>query len=954
MRLLWRHFSIFFIALFATVLVSSLFIGRVNAQSPTRATSAPEIIAQPIEFDRGAAALWQSLQKLHTRASLLMVTAHPDDEDGGMLTYESRGLGSRVALLTLNRGEGGANVMSSDYFDALGLVRTEELLAADQYYGTQQYWTRVIDYGFSKTKDESLQNWGHDRVLADVVRVVRMTRPLVITSVFVGGRTDGHGNHQTAGQMAQEAFKAAGDPSMFPEQLKEGLKPWKPVKDYARVPFARITEKGIYDYADGKYYPAEFNNYTDGTVVKGELSNAVEIPEGDYDPLLGLTYEQVSRLGLGHQRSQNGGTGMPPAEEQMSPYHRFASLVSVPEKESTFFDGIDVSLAGIASLAQGGDASFLSQGLAQMNTSVEKALHDFSAQHPEAIAGTLTEGLKSTNDLLEKVSASNLSEDSKYDITHELKVKQVQFENALAESLGISVLATLAPEKEPSGPFARFFRNPETFQVAIPGQQFWVKVHTTNPTNLPVEIENVGLETPQGEQWNVKAEGQTQGTLKSNQSMDVRFTVNAPQNAGYTRPYFSRPDIEQPYYNIDQPQYLNMPLAPYPLSAKVKFSYDGTPFELSQVVQSVKRVTGPGTVLEPVIVAPAISVAISPIAGIVSLNSKAFDLTVTVHSNVKGPAKGTVKLDLPAGWNAAQQEFSTAKDGDDQNLKFHVAPGRIEQKPYTLTAVASYNGRDYKEGYHTTGYPGLRPYNLYRPSSYRTTGVDVKVAPGLNVGYIVGAGDDVPQSLTNLGINVHFLSSGDLASGDLSRFNTIILGVRAYAVREDLKTYNGRLLDYVKNGGVVIVQYNTPEYDHDYGPYPYKMGSNPEEVTDEHSKIEILEPSNPVFSWPNRITTKDFDGWVEERGSKFLQSWDSHYQPLLETHDAGQEPQKGGLVYARYGKGVYIYNAYAFYRQLPEGVPGAYRLFANIISVGKSPQVAGGQGGGQRSATRKP
>src|SRR5581483_8215982 len=326
---------------------------------------------------------------------------------------------------------------------------------------------------------------------------------------------------------------------------------------------------------------------------------------GDYNPLLGLTYEQVSRLGLGHQRSQNGGTGMPPAEEQMSPYHRFASVVSVPQKESTFFDGIDVSLAGIASLAQGGDASFLNQDLGQINASVEKAFHDFSAQDPEAIAGALAEGLKSTNELLQKVNASNLSDDSKYDIAHELKVKQVQFENALAESLGISVLATLAPEKEPSGPFARFFRNPETFQVAIPGQQFWVKIHTTNPTNLPVEVESVSLETPQGEQWNIAPEGQTRGTLKSHQSMDVRFTVNAPQNAGYTRPYFSRPDIEQPYYNIDQPQYLNLPLAPHPLAAKVKFSYDGTPFELSQVVQSVKRVTGPGTVLEPVIVAPA-------------------------------------------------------------------------------------------------------------------------------------------------------------------------------------------------------------------------------------------------------------------------------------------------------------------------------------------------------------
>jgi LmbE family N-acetylglucosaminyl deacetylase len=321
---------------------------QLQGQTPTAVSSKPDVAAQPVSFDRGAAALWQSLAKLHTRASVLMVTAHPDDEDGGMLTFESRGQGARVTLLTLNRGEGGGNVMSSDYFDALGLVRTEELLAADRYYGTQQFWTRVIDYGFSKTKEEALEKWGHDRVLADVVRVVRMSRPLVITSVFVGGRTDGHGNHQVAGQMAQEVFKAAGDPSMFPEQIKEGLRPWKPIKDYARVPFARITDKGIYDYADGKYYPAEFRNYTNGTTVKGELSTSVEIPAGEYNPFFGLTYEQVSRLGLGQQKSQTGGTGLPPAEAEMNPYHRFASQVSVPDKEGSIFEGIDVSLMGIA------------------------------------------------------------------------------------------------------------------------------------------------------------------------------------------------------------------------------------------------------------------------------------------------------------------------------------------------------------------------------------------------------------------------------------------------------------------------------------------------------------------------------------------------------------------------------------------------------------------------------
>ncbi len=217
----------------------------------------------------------------------------------------------------------------------------------------------------------------------------------------------------------------------------------------------------------------------------------------------------------------------------------------------------------------------------------------------------------------------------------------------------------------------------------------------------------------------------------------------------------------------------------------------------------------------------------------------------------------------------------------------------------------------------------------------KTTGVDVRIALGLKVGYIMGSGDDVPAALEHLGVKVSFLAPADIASGDLSKFDVMLLGVRTYAARPELFTYNNRLLDYVKNGGVLIVQYNTPEFDHNYGPYPYKMGSNPEEVTDEASRVQILAPSNPIFNTPNRITEKDFSGWVEERGSKWMNTWDARYEALLETHDQDQEPQKGGLLYAKYGKGVYIYNAYAFYRQLPEGVPGAYRIFANMLSLGK-------------------
>jgi hypothetical protein len=354
----------------------------------------------------------------------------------------------------------------------------------------------------------------------------------------------------------------------------------------------------------------------------------------------------------------------------------------------------------------------------------------------------------------------------------------------------------------------------------------------------------------------------------------------------------------------------------------------------------VKRITGQGTVYEPLAVAPAIAVAISPRAGIVPLSAKSFVVTAVVHSNVKGPAKGAVRLELPAGWRSEPPSapFSTEADGDDRSATFQVTPGNLREQAYQIAAVAMYDGRQYAEGYQITGYPALRPYYLYRPAICKTSGVDVKVAPGLRVGYVMGSGDDVPSSLEHVGVKVSFLAPADIATGDLSKFDAILLGVRTYAAREDLKTYNNRILDYVNNGGVVIVQYNTPEFDHNFGPYPYTMTSNPEEVTDEASKVNILDPTSPVFNWPNRITEKDFAGWVEERGSKWLKTWDPRYRALLETHDEGQEPQKGGLLYAKYGKGIYIYNAYAFYRQLPQGVPGAYRIFANLISLPKNPE----------------
>ncbi len=913
----------------------------VGAQAPT---PYPSAYAEPLPVDRGAAAVWQSLRKLQTRASIMMVVAHPDDEDGGMLAYESRGQGADATLLTLNRGEGGQNVMSSDYWDELGLVRTQELLAAGNAYGVHQYWTRVADFGFSKSIEEALKTWGHDRVLYDCVRVVRMTRPLVVTSSFVGNVSDGHGHHQVAGLMAQEVYNAAGDPNVFPDQIKAGLRPWSPLKVYAHVPFARVIEKGIYDYATGHWAPVRFRNYVTGTWIEGIPSTTVKIPEGDYNPLLARSYLTLAREGLANQKSQNGGIGAPPPQPFSSPYHLYATRVSPtpPEHESDFFEGVDISLAGIAGYAPADQREMWRDRLNQLNATVKEAAAAFDATDPAKTAPALAKGLTQTGNLLADLSASKLPEDAKYNMEHELDIKRVQFNDALGQALGVSLMATVVNSNDParSGPLGSLASNQAgTFQTVIPGQTFSFDVHVADQGSQQITIVKTNIVSHAGSGWTITPNGSIDGVVKSGDAVNLTVSATVPADALLTKPYYSRPNLEQPYYNILDPKYLNLPTAPYPLSAEVVYSYNGVEAHASGVVQTIHRFAGPGPVPEPLLVAPAISLTVSPQAGIVPLSNATLQLQVTIHSDVKGPAKGQVRLDLPAGWISEPKvaQFATGMDGDERIVDFKVAPKSVETKPYTITAVAEYDGREYKQGFRDAGYVGLRPYPYYRDATYRTAGVDVKVAPGLKVGYIMGTGDDVPESLADIGVHVNLLSRQDVVSADLSSYDAIVLGIRAYAARPELKTSSSRLLEYVKNGGVVVVQYQTPEYDHNYGPYPLTLSSDPEKVVEEDSKVSLLVPNDPLLSWPNKITETDFTGWVEERGHDFMRSWDSHYVALTEMHDVDQDPQKGGLLYARYGKGAYIYTSFAFYREMPEGVPGSFRIMSNLISHRKNP-----------------
>ncbi len=904
----------------------------------TSAKVEPDANARAIQLNRGAAALWQTLRELHTRASLIMFTAHPDDEDGGVLTYESREVGADTNLFTLNRGEGGQNVMSSDFWDQLGIVRTEELLKADQYYGVHQYWSRAADFGFTKTKEEAMQKWGYDRVLYDSVRVVRMTRPLVVTSVFSGNVSDGHGQHQVAGQMAQEVYNAAADPNMFPDQIRAGLRPWAPLKMYVRTPFATISSRGVFDYATGHWAPARFHNYVNNTWIEGKPSPTLAIPVGQYSPSLGLSYLQIAREGWGQQKSQNGGYGIPAPGPDSSPYRLYASRVPATPKETGFFDGIDVSLAGIADYAPADQAGWIRDKLTAIDALIEQAIRSYSIDSPEKIAPLLAGGLQQTDALIAEVQQKPLPEDARYNILHELGVKKVQFNTALTQALGISIEAVVSNDAE-EGRRGHGRASSNTFQSAIPGQSFQVRVHLADQGIDPVTVKDVRLVTTPDKDWKLFALGAAPASLSAGDTEDAAFSVTVPADATITKPYFTRPNLEQPYYDISNPAYLNRSWMPYPLAARATFTYRGAEVVLDQVVQTVHAVHGSGPVLDPMLVAPAISVWVSPKAGIVPLTSKSFTIRVQIRSDVEGLATGSVSLKLPVGWrsNPSVAHFATQQNGGQQNIEFQVIPKKVEVKLYRITAMATYQGQTYNSGSTAVGYTGLRSYPYYRDATYRTTGVDIHLPPGLTVGYVAGTGDSLAASLEDLGIQTTFLSAQDIATGSLDQFRAIVLGVRAYAVRPELKTFNARLLEYVKNGGTLIVQYNLTELGDTSGPYPFQLGGNAEKVIDENSHVTFLDPTYPALTWPNKITEQDFTGWVEERGHGFMRSWDPHYTAPTETHDPDQAPQKGGLLIAPYGKGFYVYDAYAFYRQLPEGVSGAYRIFANLLSLSSNP-----------------
>ena len=879
---------------------------------------------RPLPEDLGALHLAQLLAKLKTTARIMQVVAHPDDEDGGLLTLEARGNGVSVLLFTVTRGEGGQNKFGAESSDELGILRTLELLEADKYYGVEQRFSHVVDFGFSKTAEETFNKWhGHDVALADVVRAIRIFRPDVLVARFSGTPRDGHGHHQASALLTIEAFRAAADPKRFPDQIKEGLLPWQAKKLYLGNP-PRMFQGG--NVADEDY--------------------TVKLNIGEYSPLLGMSYTQFALEGLAHQTSQGtGGIRVPPGP-RYTYYKLTDSTLPKPAAahEADFFDGIDTSLVGLAARLgpEEAKAAFLRPALESLQKHIDAADKAFSLQDSSACAPELLAGRDEAEKLVHQVEDSPLPAPAKDELLAALRIKLDQFQQAANESLGVYFEVTVDPPGPAPTP-SYFPRMEQTISMAVPGQSFTVTARLYNRGKAVIVPKRFGQRLPPG--WQAESESfpYVYRPVKPGEVVSYPFKVTVPADASYTKPYWSRNNPEtETVYAISDPRVLTTPFSPYPLIADARFSIDILQklwMSETSAVAKIKFVDPTlGQSERPLSVGPPISVLLtSPVVVAPVGGAGKSQIGVSVRSNVQSAVHAKLKLDTPQGWKVEPAEIAVDldHDGDLSNYTFQVTPQDLHEGTYKVTARAEYNGKQYAEGFKVITRPDLDSYYAYRPATENVQAVDVKLPAQLKVGYIMGAGDEIPSVLQSVGLNTSIITPQELASGDLSRYGTIIVGIRAYDTRTDVREHNRRLLDYVNNGGTLIVQYNqsiSAFNDGHYTPYPATEANV--RVSVEEQPVEILAPEERVFNWPNKITQKDFDGWVQERGLYFMSQWDTQFKPLLACNDPGEPPQKGGLLLAHYGKGIYIFSAYGFSRQLPAGVPGAIRLFVNLVSAG--------------------
>jgi LmbE family N-acetylglucosaminyl deacetylase len=860
-----------------------------------------QLRVQPVGELPGDVSLRLMLRKLSSTGTFMETTAHPDDEDNALLAKMSHGEGLRTVLVTATRGDGGQNEIGPEIFQALGVLRTEELLAVHRFDGAEQFFTRAIDFGYSFSLDESIQKWGHDEIVGDFVRHIRAIRPDVIAGFICGGEGGGQ-HHQASTRLTLEAFRAAADASRYPEQIREGLRPWQARRLFCLEGFSPQGQPGA------------------------AARDLLRVSASEFDPLLGRTYNELGLEARSMHKCQ--GTSqllLLPGQAPSRTYRLKDSVDGGPGiAPPRMFEGIDTTLNGIGGYAGASPPAALTASLQTIGASVAAATAAVTTNGPSAAAAPLAAGLTAVRDLHAKLPTLGLSDPARYEIEFRLAQKEEQFEAALVLTHGIRVEA---------------LANDGTVVV---GQAVKLSIVAGNSGPDDVILKSVAFSGLDGQP--ASCAGPIQSGRAVTCAADLRVGA-----APLSTPYWT-PRTDAARYDFEPGVPFGVPFTPSPFRATLALSIGGADVTIERPVEYRYSDLFAGEKRMELQVVPAFGVRMTPAIAVIPGASQGASspgagttrrtIQVTVSNNQNGPVTAAASLRLPAGWRATPASVPVKFEREDEEVTvtFSITPvaGASPGEYRAESTVTGSGGVSSSAGYEIVEYPHIRRRHVVEPARTLVKVIDVKTAPGLRVGYIMGVGDEMPIAIEQLGAEVHAIEPGELASGDLSKYDVIVTGVRAYERRPDLRANNHRLLEYVERGGTVLVNYNKQEFNQaQYGPFPVKVGTD--RVTDENAPIEILTPDHPVFNAPNKIGPETWAGWVQERGTYFLAQRDPRYVDLIRTTDPfplNARPKTGALVEARYGKGRWIYIGLGLWRQLPAGTDGAYRLLANLLSLG--------------------
>jgi LmbE family N-acetylglucosaminyl deacetylase len=810
--------------------------GMASAQAPIRPDAAQVQLA---------------LKKLRVLASVLYVAAHPDDENNELIAYLAQGRLADAAYLSITRGDGGQNLIGPEIGERLGIIRSQELLAARRIDGGRQFFTRAIDFGFSKSPDETLRIWDKDTVLADTVRVIRLFQPDVVITRFPATVRPTHGHHTASALLAREAYAAAGDPKRFPEQIK-GIGAWKPRRIFWN------TSPWFYEKKE---------DFKEEGLVKLDV--------GEFNPLLGLSFSEVAARSRSMHQSQGFGSSGSSGESL-----EYLELLEGEKFRDDLFDGIDTTWGRIPGGAAIGDI-------------LDRAYQAFNPENPSLSVPLLLEAR-------EKIRALPAGRWK--------SVKQADLDQAIVACLGLYLEAASATS------------------TAVPGETIKLNLEAANGSPVRVRLKRVAFPGTGIDQALEQDLGGRAGLAKETE-------VPLPKGLSDSQPYWLRQKGGPGVFRVDDDALIGLPENPSPLTVVFVLEVSGSPFQVERPVVYKWTDSVRGEQYRPFEVIPAVSVDLAEHV-LVFPGPGAREVAVRVRAGRAG-VDGTLHLEVPAGWQASppSRDFTLGAKEAETTLRFEVRPP-ASASTGTLRAVAESGGARFDRGLVRIAHSHIPTQVLLPPAEGRLVRLDLQ-RKGQTIGYVQGAGDQIPAGLRQIGYTVVELKEDELVTERLRGFDAVILGVRAYNTLEGIKARQAALFDYAKAGGRLIIQYNTGHELKVEAVAPIPLTISRERVTEENAEVRFLLPKHPVLNQPNRITPADFDGWVQERGLYFANKWDPRFQAILSSNDAGEPPRDGGLLVAPYGEGFVVYTGYSWFRQIPAGVPGAYRIFVNLISLGR-------------------